>query len=136
MNRPREDFRHLNRLFGAFRLQHVIPVALQKNTRQFAQIGFVLRDQNRLAPSCRRFGGMQFMRPASRSFRRRQIDAERAAASRFTRYLNASTALLHNPVHRRQSEPRAYAHRLGGEKWLEDMGEHTSQLPTTQDRLW
>ena len=37
---------------------------------------------------------------------------------------HAATGLLGKTEHLRQTQPRTLAHRLGGEEWLEGLGQH------------
>src|SRR5215468_4125695 len=50
----------------------------------------------------------------------RQVDAEPRALTEFAACEDVASALLHNSVHRRQSEAGTFALFLGGEKRLED----------------
>ena len=52
-----------------------------------------------------------------------EIDAEYGAACKFTFDLDTATALLNDAVNGGEAEAGAFAHRLGGEKRFEDVGE-------------
>ena len=107
-------------LLAARRLEHRVPVALQRGARDMPHFTLILGDENRLgaAKRLRRCGRdrwhVDFVRHA------RQVHLERRAVTALAVHPNRSAALLDDAVHGRETKTRAFAALLGREERLEN----------------
>src|SRR5665213_1791595 len=121
MDRAVMSLADLERLAAIRRLEDRVPASLQNPSSQFAQAAGVLDEQDRL-----RAGGRRNRRPRGHqrygdAFDAREIDLEGRAVPKLAVDPDGPAALLDNPVHGRESQPRALALLLGCEEWFEEM---------------
>src|SRR5947207_9295688 len=99
-----------------------VSVALETQPCHHTALCGVLADEHRLraaARLCHRGGGSDGLRGLVYSW---QVDLEARPVAGLGIHPDESARLLHDPVHRRQAQPRALARLLGRKEWLEDAG--------------
>ena len=123
VNRASVALEHAHGIGGVGGREHDIPLCLQRPAAEQEHRRFILDDEHGLGST---------LRSVSRGSRRRllrgldawQIDLETRAAPWLRVDGDVAVALLHNAVHRRQTETGPFAHFLRCKEWLEEMGAH------------
>src|SRR5258707_11944830 len=83
--------------------------------------GLILHQENCLSPSGWHLDRLEALVGIRRNIKTGKINLENTAFARFTVNPDKSVALLHNPVNRCQTQPRAFPHFFCSEERFEDM---------------
>ena len=110
---------NLHRLLAVTGRKHGVAVLPQIGHDGLPQRILILSNQYGLSPAQLRslldmLGGLRLLRHG------REVDAEVGATVEFTLQADVAAALLHDAVDHAEAQPRPFAQRLGGKKWLED----------------
>lgn len=105
---------------GTRRLNHPVPVAVQDNRSERAELNLVLHHQNGLgSPQCPK-NWLRLVASAGRLVHTWKVNAERRAFAELTIYPDGPIALLHNPVHDGQSQTCPFSFLLSGEEGFKE----------------